>query len=196
MAVNFTPNIGLAKPTESELALNWARSTKLAEDNNLIIEAKMNIPLTAYTPAFIGATTNPNVGAGEIKGEYIEVEGFIFGSFNIIFVAPGISAGSGTGGYGIQLPTLVDDVFHRVGTSLLNAPGVYSCIGEGYYSDSSSVPTSGTVALDAVEVAGIDYLRMHTEAIVGKTETWVGPGHPSTVADQDQLSGSFWYKKL
>lgn len=195
MAVGFTPNIVLAKPDEAELAKEWAVNTKLCEDNNLLIIDKMDIVLTAYTPTIIGPTTNPNIGAGQSLGEYCEVQGFIFGSFNIQFTTPGIGAGTGAGGYGISLPTLADNSFHAIGTTLNNTPGTNTCPGEGYFSDSSAIGTSGTVALDLVRIGGVDYVRMITEAYAGKTVSWVGPTFPVTVADGDQLSGSFWYKK-
>ena len=194
MAVNFTPNIGLAKPTETEVAKNWATSTELAEDNNLIIIDKVDINLTAYTPAIIGPTTNPNVGAGASLGEYQDFQGFIFGSFNIVFTDPGVSAGSGAGAYGISLPVLADNAFHKIGNAL-NAASDNNVVGEGYFTDDSSVGGSGTVALDIVRVGGIDYLRMLTEAYAGKTVLWVGPTFPVTIATDDKFIGSFWYKK-
>jgi len=175
MGVSFTPNIGLAKPTETELALEWARNTKLAEDNNIIVAAKSDLVLTAYTPALIGPTTNPSVGAGQILGEYIEFQGFIFGSFNIAFLDPGVSAGTGTGGYGISLPVLADTTFHTVGNALNNTTATNSCIGEGYFTDDSAVGTSGTTGLDIVRVGGVDYARMLTETYAGKTVLWIGP---------------------
>ena len=106
-----------------------------------------------------------------------------------------VIVGSGAGGYGIKLPTLVDTAFHVMATALNQAPGSFACIGEGYLSDSSAVGTSGTVALDVVRIGGIDYARFITEAYAGKTVEWMGPNIPAAVADQDQWSGQFWYKK-
>jgi hypothetical protein len=80
MAVTFTPNIGLAKPNEAELAANWVNGTQLQEDNNAILEDKTNVVLTAYTPTIIAQTTAPNIGAGLIKGEYQLFQGFVFGT--------------------------------------------------------------------------------------------------------------------
>lgn len=193
MAVNFTANIGLAKPTESESALEWARNTKLQEDNNNIIIAETNIPLTAYTPALIAHTLNPNIGAGTIKGEYQDINGVIMGSFAIVFTDPGVAAG--TGEYGVSLPFPVDGTFHSVGTVLNNTPGSFSSIGEGYYTDASTVNTSGILAFDAVTIAGVSYLRWNTETFVGKTTRVYLPGQPFTVANADKIAGGFMYKR-
>lgn len=195
MAVAFTPNIGLAKPDETEVAKNWTHVAKLAEDNNLIMIDEMDIPILAYTPSIIAPTVNPNVGAGQVLGEWQEIQGWIIGNFNVRFLDPGIVVGTGTGAYGIQLPTLADTAFHTVGNALNNPTGVNTCIGEGYYSDSSAVATSGTVALDLVDVGGVHYLRMMPETYAGKTVMYVGPTVPSSVADLDTLSGSFIYKR-
>jgi hypothetical protein len=194
MAVTFTSNIGLAKPTESELALEWARISELAEDNNAIIEDKTDIVFTSYTPTIIGSTTNPNVGAGSISGEYFEHEGWIWGSFAVLFLTPGISAGSGTGAYGITLPFPADGSFHTVGTSLSDQPGLISCIGEGHIID-NTVANGGTVALDTVTIAGTGYARLITETFAGKTAAFVNPANPVVVDTNDRWSASFFYKK-
>lgn len=195
MAVNYTTYTSLAKPTESELAKNWAIGPELTNDNNILIESFTNIPLNSYSPLFMGSVSHPNVGAGEVKAEYSEVQGYIFGGFNIIFVDPGISAGSGAGSYAIQLPVNADNTFYNIGSAANQTPGPYSVIGEGYWSDASSVAGSGTLALDIIRLGGIDFVRLITEAYAGKTVDWVGPTFPATVANQDQISGSFWYKK-
>lgn len=194
MAVTFTPNIGLAKPDETELAANWPDSSNLCEDNNIAIVAAANIVLTAYTPTLIAPTTNPDVGDGNAEGEYCIVEGFVFGNFRFTFLDPGVSAGTGSGAYGISLPTLVDSTFHNVGTALNNVSGTASCIGEGYFYDDGTIGNNGSVALDVVAVAGVHYARMITEVYAGKTVVWVGPGLPSTISDQDSLTGQFFYK--
>jgi hypothetical protein len=194
MVVAFTPNIGLAKPDESELASNWVNGSELVEDNNNIIIDEMDIVLTTYTPTFIGPTTNPNVGAGHIRGEYCKVNGYIFGTFVIRCTTPGVAAGTGAGAYGISLPELADAVFHTVGTTLADTPGTASCIGEGYMTDSDSIPNSGTLALDLVHVGGVAYMRPITEAYAGKTVRWFGPTLPFTLATDDNLAGSFFYK--
>jgi hypothetical protein len=194
MAVTFTPNIGLAKPTESELAEDWVNGPQLCSDNNVIIAAKANVVLNSYTPTMIGATTNPNIGVGQALGEYINFQGFIMGSFNIAFLDPGVGAGSGAGAYGFSLPTLVDNSFHAIGSSLSGIPGLYDCIGEGYITDNTAVGSSGTVALDVVRIGGVDYCRMITEAYAGKTVSWLGPTFPFTIATDDKFTASFFYK--
>jgi len=194
MAVTFTPNIGLAKVTEAELAENWAVGTELAEDNNLIIEDVTDINLITTTPAVIGATTNPNFGAGAAQLEYSNVEGFIFGTFSIAAIDPGVAPGTGTGAYGIALPFLADVTFHVVGATLTDVPGVAHCIGEGYMIDANSIPFSGTFALDIVHIAGVAYLRMITEGYTGKTVLWVGPSTPNAIATGDSFTGTFMYK--
>lgn len=195
MAVNFTPNIGLAKPTDSELGKNWTRDQKLVEDNNILIVDRSKLLMTSYTPSIIAVTTNPNVGAGQIVGSYYEFQGFVIGDFNIRFVDPGISVGSGVGAYGISLPFPADASFYTISVSLTGAVAQYSCIGEGYYNDSSSVTSSGPTALDVLTIGGVGYVRMMTETYAGKTANWIGPNVPTTIANNDALSGSFFYKK-
>jgi hypothetical protein len=194
MGVTFTPNIGLAKPTDTELALNWARTQQLSDDNNLIIQDKTDIDLTVTTPAVIGATTNPNFGVGSAQLEYSRVQGFVFGTFVIAATDPGVAPGTGVGAYGIALPFLADVTFHTVGAALTDVPGVASCIGEGYVLDASSIPFSGTFALDIVHIAGVAYLRMITEAYSGKTVHWLGPSAPNAIATGDSFTGTFMYK--
>lgn len=194
MAFTFTPNIALVKPDEAELAKNWARDGNLAAYNNAAMIDKTNIPLTAYTPTFIGSTTNPSVGAGTIKGEYQVTGGFVFGSFVIQFLDPGIGSGSGAGAYGISLPFELDNAYHTVGTSLSDSPGLLSCIGEGFIID-NTVALSGTCALDAVDLGSTAYARIITETFVGKTAKFFTPGMPMSFANQDQISGTFFYKR-
>jgi hypothetical protein len=193
MVVNFTTNLGLAKPTDVEVAKNWAELAKLAEDNNILIAAAMSFPLTAYTPTIIATTTAPTLGTGNIRGEYQDLRGIIQGTFVVEFLDAGITAG--TGEYGIKLPFPVDGAHHVVGALLTDTTGTPDCIGDGYVWDNSTVATSGTVALDAVTIAGVSYARLVTETFVGKTNRVVGSGMPFTVANLDRLTGSFCYKK-
>lgn len=196
MAVTFTPNIGLAKPAEIELAREWVNAADLSDDNNLICETKMNIANTVVSSnPIIGATTNPAVGAnGSSLLEWIKVQGFIFGTFVITAAGVGVSAGSGTGAYGIKLPELADATFHTVATSLADTPGVASCIGEAHLTVAASVATSQTLAIDIMHLTGIAYMRLITEAYTSKTQRWVGPTFPSTLAAGDKMVGSFFYK--
>lgn len=196
MVVSFTPNIGLAKPDESEVAKNWVTSANLHEDNKVIITNKMTLPAPqSYAGVVIGPTTNPNVGTGSINCEYYEFEGWVFGNFVVIFRDAGISVGSGTGGYGVSLPFQVNSTFHTVGNSLNSTPGLISVVGEGYFADSSAVNTSGTVAIDVVTIGGVSYARLLPETYTGKTSRFVGPNTPVAVADSDGFGGNFMYKK-
>lgn len=193
MTVLFTPNVGLAKPDNNEIAENWAAATKLCEDNNLILIDKTDITTTSYTPSLIAQTTNPNIGQGSILGQYQDIEGFILGSFVIIFVDAGVAAGSGE--YGISLPFPAHATFHTVGTALNNSTGTNSCIGEGFIRDNSTVNNSGTVALDVVTVAGVSYARLITETFAGKTNRVFTNTMPFIVANADSLAGSFFYRR-
>jgi hypothetical protein len=195
MAVTFTPNIGLAKPTEAELGANWINGTHLEAANNLIIIDKMDINELTWTPAFIGPTTNPNSGVGAVYAEYTDVQGFICGTFTFNMTDPGVAAGTGAGGYGISLPTLVDTAYHTVGTTLNDIPGTASVIGEGYITDASSIANSGTVAVDIIAIGGVHYARLITEAYPGKTVHQFGPNNPFVLATGDQFSANFLYKK-
>lgn len=194
MAVTFTANIGLAKPTDTELAENWVNNTKLQEDNNLIIIDKTDINMISYTPTIIGHTTAPGLGAGSIRGEYIDIQGFVFGNFIVEFLDPAITVGLGE--YGFSLPFPVDNVFHTVGTALNNTLGGASCIGEGYVHDNSAIATRGTVAVDVVTIAGVSYARLVTETFVGKTNRFFRDNMPFAVANSDRFSINFLYKKL
>jgi len=195
MAVNFTTYAGLAKPTETELALNWARSQQLADDNNTIIMNKANLATTTYTPTLAAQTTAPSAGAGTRIGQYQDIHGFIMGNFKIQFLDPGVSSGNGF--YAISLPAVADGSFHVVGTAFDTGTGSPTVIGEGYVLDISAVATSGTVALDVVTVGGVSYCRLLTEAFTApaKTSRLFTNGMPFTLATGDYFAGSFFYKK-
>lgn len=195
MVVIFTPNIGLAKPDETEVAENWVNSTKLCEDNNLLIIDKSDIAWTGYTPVIAAQTTAPSIGAGSISGKYTEFQGFIWGSFTLIFTDPGTSPGSGE--YGISLPFVVDPVYHTTGTAFNGGVGGNDCIGEGYAFDASNANATGPVALDIVNVGGVSYVRMITEAhtVPAKTSRIFRDGQQFNIATGDSFSGQFLYKK-
>lgn len=194
MVVNFTSNIGLAKPTESELALNWTRSADLQEDNNTILETEMNISLTSYTPNLVASTSNPNVGTtGQRLGQYQNLEGFIIGNFVIIFNGSGIAVGSGD--YAVTLPFVADPTFHFPAASLSSGHGPNSIIGEGYFFDASAVTTSGSFALELVTTGGVSYVRCLTETYAGKAARVITESMPVAPAAGDSLCGSFAYKR-
>jgi hypothetical protein len=195
MAVTFTPNVGLAKVTESELAEDWINGPQLESDNNLIIIDKTDVNLTSYNPVLVGQTTAPQVGAGSKRGEYQDAQGFVTASFSIEFLNAGIVVGSGE--YGISLPFPVDGTYHNVGSALNSATGTFSVIGEGYVFDSSSVAGGGSVALDVVTIAGVSYVRMITEAFTSpaKTSRVFRDAMPFTLADSDKWSGLVFYKR-
>lgn len=196
MGVTFTTNIGLAKPDEAELASDWLATAgdRLYEDNNTIIQDKMNLAMTAYSPTLVGQTANPNVGTGFRDGEYVIIdEAWVYGNFVIEFFDAGISAG--TGEYGISLPFVADGLYHNVGNGLNNPIGGNDCIGEGYLWDNSSVGASGSCALDVVTVSGTSYARLCTETHASKTLRVFGGGSHFSVATNDKFTGSFFYKR-
>ncbi len=193
MVVNFTTYAGLAKPTESELALNWTRVQDLQEDNNVLIQNLGNADLQSYTPTFTSAGSAPGVGSGSITGDYRDLNGFIMGSFRVtIGTAPTV----GTGIYAFSLPFEADPVFHAIAPSINSTPGDYDIVGTGYLFDSSAVTTSGGVALDIVTVTGVSYVRYLVTTFAGKSSYAYSPGVPFTIADGDVFSGSFAYKSL
>ncbi len=195
MAVVFTSNIGLAKPSESEIAKNWAANTELNNDNLTIITNKMNIPLTSYTPSLVASTSNPNIGTtGTRVGQYQDLEGFIVGCFIITFNGSGISAGSGD--YGVTLPAVADGTFHFAAASLSAAAGATTVLGEGYFNDSSAVATSGAVALELVTNSGVSYVRMLTQTYSGKGSRAVNSAAPAVPAAGDSILGNFYYKRV
>lgn len=196
MAVTFTSRIGLAKPTESELALEWARISKLAEDNNLIIVDKMDIEQTTilHTNNIKGRLSDPNLGVGWMDMVYQDFQGFVMGSFVIRMGNPGVTAGSGE--YGIPLPFVADSTYHIVGTALDFLPGFCSVIGEGYVSDASNINTSGVCAIDVVTVGGVSYARLVTETYAGKTTGVMSSSGPFVLNDTDRFSGNFFYKRV
>lgn len=195
MAVSFTPNISLAKPDDTELALNWARSTQLQADNNTVIKTQTNKPLTAYTPVLTAQTTPPSMGTGFSQGEYQDWLGFVTGSFTLEFFDAGITVGSGE--YAISLPFVADAAYHSVGTAFNATPGNFSVIGEAYFRDNSSVGASGSGALDLVTVGGVSYVRILTEAHTTpvKTSRIFRDSMPFAVANNDKITGTFFYKK-
>ncbi len=196
MVVNLTPNAGLAKPSDGELAANWVRFTKLCEDNNLIIADLTDITTISYTPSLAAQTTAPSVGAGTRQGQYQDIDGFIMGNFVIKFVDPGVSSGNGF--YAISLPVPADGSFHTIGNAFDTGTGSPSVIGEGFVLDISAASTSGTVALDLVTVGGVSYVRLLTEAFTSpaKTSRLFTNGMPYTLATGDAFCGSFFYKRL
>lgn len=194
MAVSFTSNILLAKPDETELALNWARGTQLADDNNNIVEDETEVNYTSYAATVICNTTNPVVGAGFIHAQYQQRGKYVFGNVSILFLDPGVVAGTGTGGYGISLPFVADNVFHTVATALTDVPGIASGIGEGHIVDSSTVANNMNCALDVATIGGVSYARIVTETFVGKTNGLFIPTQPFTIATNDRISIQYVYK--
>lgn len=192
MVVNTTTYIGLAKPTEDELAKDWTITPDHVEDNNVQIIDKCDVNIQNRVPALVGRLSNPSVGAGSIALEFIDYEGYVFGNCKIIFTDPGVAVGSGE--WGIELPFDVHS-YHAAGTALNDNPGLFDCIGEGYYMDSSAVATSGTLAVDVVNVGGVSYARLITETFAGKAARIVGSAHPVAIATGDSINFNFMFKK-
>lgn len=193
--VSFTPNIGLAKPTNAEVAKDWIEQQEYQLTNDTQIMTRSNIALTAYTPTIIATTTPPNIGAGRIVGEYQVMDDIVWGEFAIEFTDPGVVGGSGE--FAVSLPQVADSSFHTVGTTLTAITGVNSIIGEGYISDASNLSLSGSVALDLVTIAGVSYVRLVTEPYAApvKTNRVFAAGLPSNLGTGDKWTGSFIYKK-
>ena len=177
MVVNTTTYIGLLKPTEDELALNWTRSSDIIEDNNIQIIDKCDVNIQNRTPAFIASTTNPSVGAGSVTLEFTDFEGFVTCTGRIIFTDPGVSAGSGV--YGVELPFDINTSYHTVASALTDAPGAFDCIGEGYFLDASAIATSVHFAIDCAHISGVSYARFITESFVGRTARHVTNTQPT-----------------
>ncbi len=192
MVVAFTTYVGLAKPDEAELALNWTRVQDLQEDNNTIIENEVNVLYTPYSPTLTASTTPPSVGAGFISGEYRDLNGFVLGSFKAEFEA-GMTAGTGV--WGFALPFTADAAFHSVGSSLTATPGDNDIIGIAYMFDTSGVDSSGPAAIDVVTIAGVSYARLLLSAYAGKTQYAYQAGSPFTAAAGDKFTGTFGYKR-
>ncbi len=193
MVVNFTTYANLAKPSESELALNWTRVQDLQEDNNLEIEARANVDNVSYTPTVISAGTQPNLGTGfAAYGEYRNLNGFILGGFRVDI---GSSPSAGTGIYAFSLPFVADSVFHAVNTNINALPGDFDVIGTGYMFDTSTLNTSGPAALDILTVSGVSYVRFLVSTFTGKSSYALSPGVPFTIAQSDSFNGSFAYKR-
>lgn len=194
MAVSFTSNIGLAKPDNNELAKEWTRNAKLMEDNNTILIDKMDVNITTYTPVLKAQTTDPSLGVGVAKGEYIDFQGIIIGNAMLKFLDPGVSAGVGE--YGISLPFPVDGSFHAVGTALNNIPQ-NTIIGEGHCYDASNINSSGSFAVDAVTISGVSYARMITEVytVPTKTSAFITHDRIFVPVSGDGFTLNFWYKK-
>lgn len=193
MVVAFTPNIGLAKPSNTEVAKNWVQLAELSDDNNTVISAETNKPLTAYSPVLTATTTPPTVGGGNVQGWYQDWMGFVTANFVIRFLDPGITAGNGE--YGISLPFPVSPTSHTVGTALTNNPGSFSILGEGHIMAAGSINNSGSFAIDAVTIAGVSYARILTESHPGKTSRMFRNAMPFTVVNNDRITGTVFYKR-
>lgn len=197
MVISLTPNIGLQKPDNAELAKSWTQLIEIADDNNLLISAETNKPLTAYSPVLTATTTPPTVGAGNVQGWYQDWMGFVSGTFVLRFLDPGITAGNGI--YGVSLPFPVNGVSHTVGNALADAvgalPGTLSVLGEGHIMQAGSINNSGSFAIDAVTIAGVSYARILTESHPGKTSRLFRNAMPFTFTNNDRITGSFFYKK-
>lgn len=196
MVVSLTPNIGLSMPDDTELAKNWTTGPNLNSANNAIIVDKTDINFNAFGATIVGKTSNPNLGSGGgIRFDYQEFQGYVWGTFVVLFNDPGVSAGVGE--YGISLPYVADSSYYTVGTALDFIPGFNSVIGEGYAQDVSTVANSGLCAVDICTVGGVSYARLATQTYTGKTGRCIGGGTgPFTVATGDRLTGSFFYKHV
>jgi hypothetical protein len=196
MVVTVTPNIGLQKPDETELASKWVNTPNILNANNAAIQAAIVLPIVAYTPVLIATTVNPNLGVGTIIGQYqLLPGGFVVGTFTFQPVDPGVAAG--TGEYAVSLPFVADPVFHAVGGTTIptSAIGSNTCIGEGYARDNSSVNTTGTLALDVITLSGVSYARLCPEALSTKTNKLFSSASPFVIATNDNFVGNFCYKK-
>lgn len=195
MAVTFTSFLGLAKPTESELAKKWVDLDHLYGNNNAVLIDQTDITIHPYTPVLTATTTAPNFGTtGSIQGEYQNIKGVIFGSARVIFGDTAIN--QGTGEYAISLPLIADAAWHSVGGSFNVTPGPFSIVGEGFLYDNTNVATSGPVACDVVTVAGTSYMRMLTQLYTSpaKTSYFVKDSLPFVPADSDRFILNFVYK--
>lgn len=196
MVVYHTDWLGLAKPTEDELAKNWVNNLDHVEANNSLLAYVMGYTVTPYTPTLIAATTQPTLGGGSIKGAYCDMQGIVFGDFVVEFLDPSIVPGVGE--YGISLPFPVDESFHVVGINLSVNSAQYSIIGEGFIYDATSYNTSGSVALSVVTLDTVTYYARMVSETYGtpvKTSRIVREGQPFTVAHTDKFSGHFIYKR-
>ncbi len=194
MAVNLTPNILLLKPTDTELAKNWVQTPNLQAQNNAAFKNNANPTFQSYTPVLRAASVNPSLGAGVATGEFYTWRGWVFGSFKIPFLDPGVSAG--TGEYAVSLPTDVDQTFHWVGTSFTSNLGELSIIGEGYAYDSSALTQSGNFVLDVIRVGGVAQVRMAPDVYTTPTKTsrYITNAVPFVPVTGDGYVGNFMYK--
>lgn len=198
MAVNLTTYLSLNKPTQDEMAKNWAKLEEWAAENNSLYEAAIPDD-SSYTPVLATNGTQPNIGTGANAtsfGRYIVLPGnFVMGWFVFRLDDPNIAAGSGDA-YAVSLPLDVDTVFHTIAIAFTVVSGSVDVIGEGYIRDNTNSEMSMTCALDICHVSGISYARFNTEAYTGKSSRFLQPAtaQPFIIADEDRLGGNFIYK--
>lgn len=202
MAVNFTPNLGLAKPTGVEKARKWVdvdTPGKLADLNNTLLNDNvLSQPLLSYTPELINSAGSLVLGSGNVKaGRYmylpapVSIPRFVMGWFS--FQVTG-TVNVVAGDYIATLPTLVDLAFHLdVGDGV----AITEVIGEGKIKDDSSQANSMNVAMLLRDnTGGVGRALFFLETYTGKgvNDDFMFAGVPFTLASGDRIAGNFLYK--
>lgn len=141
------------------------------------------LAFTAYTPSWLGATTNPTLGGnGTITGRYVRVGGLVYGQVRIAFTGA-ITAGSGS--LTITLPA----------TSSSSALAV-AVAGSALWTSASGSPnrTIGVVRVPSSStIFAVDWLSSST---TGDTNDWATTAFPANTAtaNGDAYEFSFLYE--
>lgn len=187
MTVNFTTNLGLAKPTADEIARLWVETDELELDNKQALNTYLT-PVAngfqSYTPL---VTSTSSLGSEtERLGWFIRLPGdFIVGGF-IIRLGSGASLG-GVGDFlTITLPDGIDTAFH---TTSSGTAGTGDIAGSAALRDNSTGSNSQTAAVELYQSTS---MRFFTED--GASARWVTGTSVFTWDENDAISASFFYK--
>lgn len=192
MTVDFTTNLGLAKPDTDEIAREWADSgtDHWSSFNKTILNDYIgNTKIQTYIPLLTGTSANPNLGSGDNvrqDGWFCELPGgFIYGGFILRYGTSGINIGNGF--YSVSLPEAIDTAFHTVSTA---TAGFGDVVGQGSLRDADVTSNSQTIA---IELFTGDVVRLFTENTA--SGRWVTQSIPFVWEIDDTINGSFFYKR-
>lgn len=189
MTVNFTTNLGLAKPTQDEIARLWAEDPPaLAADNNEILNPLIDRTIQTYVVDVTADTTNPDLGSGGVnKGRFRAMR---LGSLEIIVTGEfairiGSSPDPGLGVYNFTLPVRINGNFHRTSGVAGNA----DIIGEGMCTYLGSSERTHIAAYASGHNPPTARLLMG----VGFSGLVVSHDSPAAIEVNDEIACNFFY---
>jgi len=148
----------------------------------ILLASELNAPMafTAYTPALTSTGTQPVLGTGSsATGEYVQINKFVYGYFNIQFGTSGITAG--TGNYLISLP---------VASARTSGAFWQYNVGTGTFGDNSL----GTDTMLKFNFNSATTLIAYYWGTFNGQIAALGAAAPVGVETQDRVSGFFFYE--